>query len=242
VQAVKGKNLAEIDRGQLYLSETLEIAEREQVVVFFSRLTNQLRLIPMTTREFIQELSRRWRQNHPKSADDQVIMKQAHRLAHRAPGCIFVSYASPDLAIAEYVVKQLQDKGLLVWFDKQQLLPGQDWEAQFTEAVEETCGIFLSLISDNSAARLTAYNILERNLASRRRDRFADNEVFYIPLRIDEGEPLIPPNEPRGTKKIQGIRKPAGHLDDDLIEYLRQLQLDYCKRCNLGFAPPPPTP
>jgi hypothetical protein len=41
--------------------------------------------------------------------------------------------------IAEYIVKQLQDKDLLVWFDKQQLLPGQDWEAEFSEVVEQTC-------------------------------------------------------------------------------------------------------
>ena len=242
VQVVKGKHLSELDRDQLYLSESQETAERDQVVVFFSRLTHQFRFIPMPPREFIAELVRRWRERHPQSPDDDALMKQAHRLAHRSPGCIFVSYASPDLPIAEYIVKQLQDKGLLVWFDKQQLLPGQDWEAEFSEAVEQTCGVFLSLISDTSAQRLTAYNILERNLASKRRDRFADSEVFYIPLRIDEGEPLVPANEPRGIKKIQAVRKSGGHLDDGFIEYLRQLQLEYIKRCGLTFTPPPPTP
>jgi hypothetical protein len=242
IQVVKGKHLSELDRDQLYLSESQETGERDQVVAFFSRLTHQLRIIPIPPREFIAELARRWRDRNPKNPDDIALMKQAHRLAHRAPGCIFVSYASPDLPIAEYIVKQLQDKGLLVWFDKQQLLPGQDWEAEFSEVVENTCGIFLSLISDTSAQRLTAYNILERNLASKRRDRFADSEVFYIPLRIDEGEPLIPGNEPRAIKKIQALRKPGGHLDADFIEYLRQLQLEYIKRCGLTFTPPPPVP
>ena len=109
-------------------------------------------------------------------------------------------------------------------------------------SAKQTCGVFLSLISDTSAQRLTAYNILERNLASKRRDRFADSEVFYIPLRIDEGEPLVPANEPRSTKKIQAVRKAGGHLDDGFIEYLRQLQLEYIKRCGLTFTPPPPTP
>ena len=240
IQVVKGKHLSELDRDQLYLSENQETGERDQVVVFFSRLTHQLRIVPMPPREFIAELARQWRDRNPQNPDDTALMKQAHRLAHRAPGCIFVSYASPDLLIAEYIVKQLQDKGLLVWFDKQQLLPGQDWETKFSEVVEQTCGVFLSLISDASAQRLTAYNILERNLASKRRDRFADTEVFYIPLRIDEGEPLIPANEPRSIKKIQAVRKTGGHLDDDFIEYLRQLQLDYIMRCGLTFTPPPP--
>jgi hypothetical protein len=106
----------------------------------------------------------------------------------------------------------------------------------------QTCGVFLSLISDTSAQRLSAYNILERNLSSKRRDRFAESVVFYIPLRIDDGQALVPANEPRCIRKIQVVRRFGGHLDDDFIEYLRQLQLKYIKRCGLTFTPPPPAP
>jgi hypothetical protein len=242
VQAAKGKRLSDPEFGHLYLSEVAEVVERDQVVAFFSRVTSQFYSIPLAPRDFIAELAKRWRAAHPQSPDDTTLMNQAHRLAHRAPGCIFVSYASPDRSIAEYVVKQLQDKGLLVWFDKQQLQPGQDWEAEFSEAVESTCGVFLSLISENTAPRLTGFNIKERNLAIERREQFADTAVFYIPLRIDEGEPLIPPSEPRRSKKIQAIRKPGGHLDKNFIEYLRKLQLDYCKSRGFSFNPPPPPP
>jgi hypothetical protein len=61
--------------------------------------------------------------------------------------------------------------------------------------------------------------------------------VFYLPLRIDDGEPLIPDNEPRGTKTIQGVRYPGGHLDADFIGQLRDLQREYCKAH--GFPLPP---
>jgi hypothetical protein len=47
-------------------------------------------------------------------------MNKTHREKHRAPGCIFVSYASPNVEIARYVVSQLQAAGCLaklVWFD-----------------------------------------------------------------------------------------------------------------------------
>jgi hypothetical protein len=81
---------------------------------------------------------------------------------------------------------------------------------------------------------------LPSTFAIQRREQFADTAVFYIPVRIDEGEPLIPASEPRRSKKIQAIRKPGGHLDDVFIEYLRQLQLDYCKSRGLTFTPPPP--
>ena len=196
----------------------------------------------MPPREFIAELAQRWRERNPQSPNDDTIMRDAFLVAHRTPGCIFVSYAPPDILIADYIVKQLQSKGLLVWFKEQQILPGQQSEAEFTEAVNETCGLFLSLISDRSAQDLTADNILERNLAAKRRDRFAENEAFYIPLRIDEGGPIIPANEPRGIKKIHVVCKPGGHLDDGLIEYLRKLQLGYIKGCGFTFTPPPLTP
>lgn len=242
VQAAKGRRLADPERGGLYLSEAAEISERDQVTAFFSRVTSQFYSIPLAPREFIAELAKRWRAAHPQSPDDTTLMKQAYRLAHRAPGCIFVSYASPDLEIAKFIVKQLQDKGLLVWFDKQQIQAGQDWETEFSEAVENTCGVFLSLISETTAARLEGFNIKERNLAIDRREQFADTAVFYIPMRIDEGEPLIPSSEPRRSKKLQAERKPGGHLDNDFIEYLRQLQLDYCKSRGFPFNPPPPEP
>jgi TIR domain/SIR2-like domain len=240
IQVVKQKPLSELDHDQLYLSESQKAVDPNQIVSFFSRLTNQLCLIPISPRKFIAELARRWREQHPQSPDDDSIIRDAYRHAHRAPGCIFVSYASPDLKIACYVVKQLQDRSLLVWFDKQQLLPGQDREAELSDIIENTCGIFLSLISDNSASRLVGLNIKERNLAIERREQFADTAVFYIPMRIDEGEPLIPGSEPRRSKKLQAIRRPGGHLDDDFIEYLRKLQLDYCKSRGLTFTPPPP--
>jgi TIR domain len=164
-------------------------------------------------------------------------MNKAHRERNRAHGCIFVSYASPDLEIARYVVSQLQKAGCLVWFDKEQLQAGENWEEELRNAVEERCGLFLSIISDHTGVRLEGYNIFERNLAAKRREKLADNAIFYLPLRIDGGDPLIPENEPRGTKKIQGVRKPGGHLDEDFIGYLRDKQRENCAA--LGFPPPP---
>jgi hypothetical protein len=97
------------------------------------------------------------------------------------PGCIFVSYAAPDLEVARYVVSPLQKAGRFVWFDKEQIEPGVNWREQLREAVDERCGLFLSLISASTTQRLEGFNIFERNLAARRRDTFADNAVFYIP-------------------------------------------------------------
>ena len=229
VQVIKRQRLSELAGSELYIFDQLDPQERNKVVVYFSRLTKQLRVMPTDPRQFIQELFARWRAKHPAPVGDPYLMNKAHREKHGSPGCIFVSYASPDLEIARYVVKQLQDAGCLVWFDKEQLTIGEDWKEVLREAVEERCGLFLSLISGQTSARHDGYNIFERNLAAKRRDTFANNVVFYLPMRIDDGQPLIPDNEPRGTKTIQGVSKPGGNLDPDFIGQLRDLQRQYCQ-------------
>jgi hypothetical protein len=233
---VKQQRLSELAGTELFIFEKLDSSERDKVVVYFSRLTKQVRILPVDPIEFIRELHDRWRRKHPGPIRDQFDEVRQHREKHRRRGCIFVSYASPDEEIARYVVSQLQKAGCLVWFDKEQIQPGENWEEVLREGVEERCGLFLSIISDHTAARLEGYDIFERNLAARRRERFADTAIFYLPMRIDLGDPLIPPNEPRGTKQIQGVRNPEGHLTPDFVSYLRRKQHENCAA--LGYPSP----
>ena len=119
----------------------------------------------------------------------------------------------------------------------QSFQPGEDWEEALRKAVEDRCGLFISIISNHTAERLQGYNIFERKLAAKRRERLADNAIFYLPVRIDQGEPLIPENEPRGTGKIQAVLKEGGYLDEEFIGYLREKQRENCAA--LGYPLPP---
>jgi TIR domain/SIR2-like domain len=240
VQVIKHQSLSELASSELFVFEKLDPVERDKVVVYFSRLTKQIRVLPTDPIDFISELHGRWRTKHPAPVGDPYLMNKAHRQKQRALGCIFVSYASPDLEIARFVVSQLQNAECLVWFDKEQLQAGEDWEDELRKAIEERCGLFLSIISDHTAVRLEGYDIFERKLAVKRREKLADNAIFYLPLRIDGGDPLIPENEPRGTGKIQGVRKPGGHLDEDFICYLRDKQRENCAA--LGYPSPQDSP
>jgi TIR domain/SIR2-like domain len=238
VQIVKRRRLSELADRDLYVFEQLETTEREKVVVYFSRLTKQIRILPTDPLKFVKELHDRWKEKMPAAARDPFNETRAHRERHRSKGCIFVSYASDDLEVARYVVNQLQSAGCLVWFDKEQIQPGENWDDVLRDAVEQRCGLFVSIMSDNSATRLEGYNLLERKLAAKRRERFADTTVFYLPLRVDEGEPLIPMNEPRGTRALQAVRRPGGHLDVAFIGYVREKQRQNC--ASLGYPLPPP--
>ncbi len=237
VQVVKRQRLSDLAGSDLFIFENLKPEERDKVVVYFSRLTKQIQILPVDPIAFIAELSRRWRDKHPTPAQGPYEMKKQHREKHRAKGFIFVSYATPDLEIAQYVVNQLQSAGCLVWFDREQILPGEDWEESLREAVEERCGLFLSIISERTAARLEGWTIFERKLAAKRREKLADDAIFYLPVRIDENDPLIPDNEPRGIKRIQGVRKSGGHMDEDLLGYIREKQRENCTALGYPILP-----
>jgi hypothetical protein len=233
VQVIRQRHLSEIAGEELAIFEKLDPADRDKVVVYLTHPTG-IRILPIDPLEFVAELYERWRKEHPRVVLDAYLVNRAHRAKHRAPGCIFISYASPDAEIARYVTKQLQEAGCLVWFDKEQIELGARWEEMVREVVDERCGLFLSLVSEQSAAKLEGFTLFERKLAERRRERFADNVIFYVPVRIDEGEPLVPDNEPQGA---QAVRRPGGHLDKDLVSYLREKQRENC--IALGYPQPP---
>ncbi len=241
MHVMKRKRLADLDEENnlLFIAETIDAARQDQVVIYFDRVTRTSRILPADPRAFIKDLYDQWRRRYPAPVGDPYLQKKAAREKHRAPGCLFISYASPDLEIARYIVTQLQRAGILVWFDKQQLVDGQDWKHEFTDAIQNRCGLFLSIISKHTATRVDAYNIYERNEAGERRKTFAQNAIFYLALRIDDGEPLVPPNEPFGTETIQARRQLGGHLEPDFIAFLREKQREYCTAKGLPLPPDP---
>src|SRR5205085_9863721 len=135
-QVVKRQRLSELAGTELYIFEKLEAAERNRVVIYFSRLTKQISVLPADPLQFIAELHERWRKRYPAPARDPYAMSKEHREKNRAKGFIFLSYATPDLEIARYMVSQLQKAGCVVWFDKEQIQPGEAWEDILREAVE----------------------------------------------------------------------------------------------------------
>jgi len=140
-------------------------------------------------------------------------------------GCIYVSYAREDEVIAEFVVRQLKEAGLSVWFDKQALQPGEDWTKAGAEVITKWCGAFLSLISVNTARREIGNFFQERRLAAERMASLPSNTRFYFPVRIDEGQPIIPPNEPPVSLSLHAARALGGDLEAKFVEILRETQL-----------------
>jgi hypothetical protein len=113
VQGIKQQRLSELAGSDLFVFEKLDATERDKVVVYFSRLTNRIRVVSVDPIAFIDELHGRYRERYGLAVANPFDETLSHREKHRRPGCIFVSYASPDLEIARYIVSQLQSAGCL---------------------------------------------------------------------------------------------------------------------------------
>jgi hypothetical protein len=62
---------------------------------------------------------------------------------------IFLSYAHKDLEAARRLYTKITAAGYPVWFDKESLLAGQNWENEISRAIQASLA-FIALISNNS--------------------------------------------------------------------------------------------
>lgn len=51
---------------------------------------------------------------------------------------VFISYAESDEPIAKKVAAGLEREGLKVWYDRREILPGQNWAESVSKALKES--------------------------------------------------------------------------------------------------------
>jgi hypothetical protein len=64
---------------------------------------------------------------------------------------IFVSYSRRDLEIVDSIVEKIENAGMSVWIDRDDIKAGKTWRVQIVEAIA-TCDAFVLMLSPNSAA------------------------------------------------------------------------------------------
>jgi CheY-like chemotaxis protein len=65
---------------------------------------------------------------------------------------VFISYCRSDERLASRLYDDLRSRDLEVWFDKDSLIPGQDWKVEIQEAIQ-TCDFVVLLLSSTSLGR-----------------------------------------------------------------------------------------
>jgi len=106
----------------------------------------------------------------------------------KIPRRVFLSYAKEDIASARKLYAELQNKFFVeIWFDKESLIPGQNWEKEISKAIK-TSDIFIALISRNSVNKR---GIVQKELkeANDVRMELPPGKIYLIPVRLDNITP-----------------------------------------------------
>ena len=84
----------------------------------------------------------------------------------------FVSYAREDQAVVKEIIKELNDHGVLTWFDENELMPGDHWERKIEEAIEKSENVIVFFSGKT----------LERSGYKNKEIRYILDQAKYRPL------------------------------------------------------------
>jgi len=102
---------------------------------------------------------------------------------------IFVSYAKEDGVVARKLYEDLTRNGCQTWIDFNDLLPGQKWAQVIAEEIKK-CRLFVALLSSHSITKKGHVQNEIRQAIEVAQD-YPDDDVFIVPIRIDECEPTF---------------------------------------------------
>lgn len=193
-------------------------------ILFFGNPCADIHLIPATPSDFIAELARRWHERFPgqlpgasSAALVSVPMPEMPR------GAIFLSYAREDEAAVIALKALLEPAGCVVWYDRERLRPGANWENDLSDEVTRSCCAFVSLISRTTESQGEAYFHKERYWAAQRAPMFASGEPFYFPVVIDDTA-LPARREPAIFREVHAVFAAGGRVESNFITALLAVQ------------------
>jgi hypothetical protein len=124
-----------------------------------------------------------------KKRSGRVATRSARQLSiMRKPGRrqlrVFISYASPDLGRVRRLYRKLRSEpGLDLWFDRESLIPADDWQYEITRAIH---------MSDMIVICLSGRSLLRRGFAQKeirwaleKADQLPEGTTSIIPVKLE---------------------------------------------------------
>ena len=151
---------------------------------------------------------------------------------------VFVSYASQDAEAARRICEALRAAGVEVWFDQNELVGGDAWDAKIRGQIA-ACALFVPLISANTQARREGYFRLEWKLAAQRTHMMSERNAFVLPVVIDDTRDADG-DVPGEFKAVQWTRLMGGETPPAFVTRVQKL-LGGTSAPTAAVAPPAPT-
>ncbi|MBA6292823.1 toll/interleukin-1 receptor domain-containing protein [Colwellia sp. MB3u-70] len=233
LRTVKGERLSAQEGDTVEFMVGRAAADDIELTGFLTTFRPNSLVVPMDTEDFLAQLRRRWEVAHP--ADEPPVIK-AQPVAGRGPGdgAVFISYSRHDSAAVECLAGALQVAGVEVWFDRNELKPGDPWAAAILQGIKN-CSLFIPVVSANTQleGRSRAYFWREWNIADDLALGMAPDERFILPVVVDGTDPYGAKVPARFTA-ANFTRLPGGEPVEGFVERVNELFVAYRERVAHG--------
>ena len=161
------------------------------------------------TKDFIQELSRQWKQKNPAANKKKTI---------------FLSYTTKDREAVETLKRTIEDIGnISCWYDKREILAGDDFKREIAKGIK-SADLFIPLISSNSLLHKDGYVQQEwftaDNVNTFRKIE-GNMEKYLMPVVIDETNPYDP-NVPKYFSELSIGQVLNGNAGPEFLQQLKE--------------------
>lgn len=110
---------------------------------------------------------------------------------------VFLSYVHEDYLPVKEIYDRFKRIGISPWMDKENILPGEDWERSILRSVQQS-DFILVFLSNNSVTKRGFFQ-KEIKIALKLWEEKLEDDIFIIPLLLNECD------VPESIKKIQWI-------------------------------------
>jgi TIR domain/Novel STAND NTPase 1 len=97
---------------------------------------------------------------------------------------IFLSYASEDFPYVKPFYDKLKENGLRPWLDREDLLPGVDWDREIVRQIKQSHFVLFCITQRSRTKR--GYIQKELGTALKASQEIPSGETFLIPVRLEE--------------------------------------------------------
>jgi hypothetical protein len=97
---------------------------------------------------------------------------------------VFLCHATADKLSVRKLYKKLNNDSIQVWFDEENLLPGQDWDSEIQNAVRQSDVVIICLSSKSVTKE--GYVQKEIKIALDVADQKPEDTIFIVPVRLEE--------------------------------------------------------
>jgi hypothetical protein len=200
------------------------VSHDENLVLFLERFSSGTEIFrDGNAVAFVDQLHQHWTERYPNVPLESTPHASVSTRSEAEPGAVFLSYASGDWAAVEKLKTALEESGVDVFFDRDQLRPGNDWEAKLRRSIHQ-CSLFMPVISRQTLTPDRRFFRVEWNLALEEAQMasFSSEEAFLFPVVIDDTT-IDDPALPAKFRAIQWKSLPGGEPTSEFVDRVKQL-------------------